>query len=89
MQKAARPGQAEHQHRQVAGLDFPLLHKVIAEQAGVVGKLVPLIPFLDVGLDDFNPGDGLRQPGVHRPELLAPGNADRLEPPVVIGHRDG
>ena len=89
VQKAAGPGQAEHQHRQVAGLDLPLLHEIIAEQAGILGELAPLVPLLDVGFDDLDPGDSFCQPRVHRPKLLASGSADRAESPIVINQGDG
>ena len=54
-----------------------------------MGKFPALALLLDVSFDDLNPGDGLGQSGVHRPELLTAGQADGLEAPVVIGHRDG
>ncbi len=54
-----------------------------------MGKLIPLIPFPDVGFDDFDSGNGLGQPSVHHPKLLLPGHADRIELTVVIGQGNG
>ncbi len=53
-----------------------------------MSEFVPLVSLLDIGLDDLNPGDGLRQPGVHHPKLLLPGHADRVESSIVIDQGD-
>ena len=88
MQQAASPRQAKDQQRPVTRFDNALLNVVITKQPRVAGKVLPLLLLLRVRLDDFDTGNGFRQPCVHHAELLALRHADGLEPPVVVVDRD-